>query len=315
MASGALAQSPQSLLSTLQANGFTEFAQRLPTIELASAEAGLVVYAPNNNAFIISGNATVARATIGFQYTSRALATRIAKRATSRGSVYETLYHDDLVLLGSGHNQSLVERYVPSASLPFVFSGLGKNAQVIGSDIPFDKGVIRPIDAVLTLPRSLSSTLQAIGGVKLAAALKQTNLTATLEGTESITVLAPSNEVFSLSGTLTQTQIVQVLKEHIIVAPSFPAYSPWLEDGQIFRTLGGTNVSVMIKDDVAYLNGARILTGDSIISNGVVHTIDKMLSGNIPTIPLNAAIVARSPSWETLAVVFIGAAAARHFFL
>ncbi|EHK19972.1 uncharacterized protein TRIVIDRAFT_155305 [Trichoderma virens Gv29-8] len=292
MASGALAQSPQSLFSTLQANGFTEFAQRLPTIELTSAEAGLVVYAPNNNAFIISGNATVARATIGpppaalnlarfrgggsFQYNSRALATRMAKRATSRGSVYETLYHDDFVLLGSGHNQSLVERNVPSASLPFVFSGLGKSAQVVGSDIPFDKGVIRPIDAVLTLPRSLSSTLQAIGGVKLAAALKQTNLTATLEGAESITVLAPSNEVFSLSSTLTQTQIVQVLKEHIIVAPSFPAYSPWLEDGQIFRTLGGTNVSVVIKDDVAYLNGARILTGDSIIQNGVVHTIDKV---------------------------------------
>ncbi|KAL7945341.1 FAS1 domain-containing protein [Trichoderma barbatum] len=338
-ASVALAQSPQSLLSALQANGFTEFAQRLQASELISLPTGIVVYAPNNNAIIGSGNNTVARRidneaannikilfnfgrdTVTTHDTSSGdqnstLVKRIGKRATAKGIVYETLYHDASVRLGSGHNQTLVERKTSSASLPFVFSGLGKNVQVTGSDIPFEDGVIRPINGVLTLPRSLSTTLQALGQAKFAAALQEASLITTLENTASITVLAPSNEIFSVSSRLTKTQLAQMLKEHIIISKSFSLYSPLLEDGQILRTLGGTNISVAIKDDVTYLNGARIAGGDSLIENGVVHTIDKMLSENIPTIPINAAMMTGLLSWETLALSVIGTAvAARHLFV
>ncbi|KAL7952833.1 FAS1 domain-containing protein [Trichoderma compactum] len=335
-ASVTLAQSPQSLLLVLQENGFTEFAQRLQASEPVLANPGVIVYAPINGAFGSGVNATVSRRQAGAAsglenslYFSNAIkneyidpsagsqnsssARRFRKRAASLGTVLETLYQSPSVRLGPGNNQTLVERSIPAASLPFVFSGSGKASKVTGPDIPFDNGIIRPIDALLSLPGNLSSTLQTLGGVKFATALQQAGLVEALENTGSITVLVPSNDVFTLSGTLTKAQIGQVLKEHIIVSPSFPLYSPWLVNGLTVRTLGGSNVSVAIKDDVAYLNGARILAGDSLIQNGVIHTIDKLLSGNIPTVPTNTAIITRPLSWEALAITFIGAAIARHF--
>ncbi|KAL6830901.1 FAS1 domain-containing protein [Trichoderma sp. SZMC 28015] len=338
-ASVTLAQSPQSLLSVLQQNGFSEFAQRLQASEPVLANPGIIVYAPSNSAFgssiNVTFNATVSRRQAGAAsglesslYFSNTIkneyidpsaggqnntsARRFRKRATSLGTVLETLYQDPSVRLGPGNNQTLVERGVPSASLPFVFSGSGKYSKVTGPDIPFDGGVVRPIDALLSLPGNLSSTLQTLGEAKFAAALQQAGLVEALENTGSITVLAPSNDVFTLSSTLTQAQLGQALKEHIIVSPSFPLYSPWLVDGLTVRTLGGTNISVVIKDDVAYLNGARILGGDSLIQNGVVHTIDKLLSGNIPTIPTSTAMITRPLPWEALTLTFIGTVVARH---
>ncbi|KAL6879172.1 FAS1 domain-containing protein [Trichoderma novae-zelandiae] len=335
----ALAQSPQPLLSVLQANGFTEFAQRLQASEPVSLQPGIVVYAPSNNAFAASGNfTTVARradeavnrrsaASYGFGYvtypthdssggSNNTLASMVGRRATDLGAVYETLYHDSSVRLGPGHNQTLVQRNVPSASLPFVFTGLGKYVRVTGDDIPFDSGVVRPVDGLLTLPRNLSATLQSLGESKFGAALQSADLVSALQNTASITVLAPSDSVFNLAGTLTKTQLAQVIKEHVIVSSSFPVYSPWLEDGQTFRTLGGTNITVVVTDNVAYLNGARILGADSVIENGVVHTVDKLLSQSVPTVPTNAAMMARLLSLETLICSFIGTiVAAGHFLI
>ncbi|OTA08153.1 hypothetical protein A9Z42_0090960 [Trichoderma parareesei] len=337
-ASAVFAQSPQSLLSVLQANGFTEFAQRLQASEPVDLRPGIVVYAPSNNAFTGSSvNVTVARradetiarrnaASYGFGYVTypthvsstgnNTLSTIIGKRETDLGAVYETLYQDQSVRLGAGHNQTLVQRNVPSASLPFVFTGLGKYVRVTGDDIPFDHGLVRPVDGLLTLPRNLSTTLQSLGETKFGTALQSADLVSALQSTASITVLAPSDSVFNLASTLTKTQLAQIIKEHVIVSSGLPVYSPWLENGQVFRTLGGTNVTVVVKDNVAYLNGARILGGDSVIENGVVHTIDKLLSQSIPTVPANDAMMTKLLSWETLACSFMGTViAAAHFLM
>ncbi|TFB04632.1 Fasciclin-like arabinogalactan protein [Trichoderma ghanense] len=339
IASVVLAQSPQSLLSVLEANGFTEFAQRLQASEPVALRPGIVVYAPSNNAFTTSssGNLTVARRAddavkrrnaasyafgdvtypthVSSSGSNNTLFSVVGKRGTDLGAVYETLYQDPSVRLGAGHNQTLVQRNVPSASLPFVFTGLGKYVRVTGDDIPFDHGVVRPVDGLLTLPRNLSTTLQSLGESKFEAALQSAGLVSALQNTASITVLAPSDSVFNLASTLSKTQLAQVIKEHVIVSSGLPVYSPWLENGQVFHTLGGTNITVVVKDNVAYLNGARILGGDSVIENGVVHTIDKLLSRSIPTVPTNAAIMTRLLSWETLTCSFFGTIAAAHFLL
>lgn len=64
------------------------------------------------------------------------------------------------------------------------------------------------------------------------------------------------------------------MKQHILV--DFPAYTPLLEDGDVYPTLGGGHVTVTVVDGVVSLNGARILSGDAIITNGAVHTISKV---------------------------------------
>ncbi|KAH0497868.1 hypothetical protein TgHK011_005150 [Trichoderma gracile] len=333
----ALSQSPQSLFSVLEANGFTELARRLQASGPLPLLPGLVVYAPSNNALEASGNFTVTRRAdfggggdsapyllarrlvpthVSSSGSNGSISARAERRKPDLGAVYETLYQSPTVGLGPGHNQTLVQRNVPSASLPFVFTGLGKYVRVTSDDIPFDHGVIRPVDGLLTLPRNLSTTLQTLGQSKFEAALQSADLVTSLQNTASITVLAPSDSVLNLASTLTKTQLAQIIKEHVIVGSGLPLYSPWLENGQVFRTLGGTNITVVVRDDVAYLNGAKILGGDSVIENGVVHTIDKLLSRSIPTVPVNAAMMTRSLSWETLTCSFMGTiVAAAHFLM
>ena len=58
----------------------------------------------------------------------------------------------------------------------------------------------------------------------------------------------------------------------------FAAYSPYLINGALFRTVEGVDVSISTADDGSiFINGdASIVTEDIVIANGVVHVIDKV---------------------------------------
>jgi len=173
----------QSLLAALQENGFTEYAELLQGDPILSAGPNLIVYAPTNAALARNGNATVARRNgagsnnpAGNSFScvdatapewvdpeeydtgSNSSKARLVKnQVASSGSVYGTLLDDpEWVNLGPGRNQTLVEKSISSASLPLVFTGLGASDNVTASDIPFDSGVIRPIDGFVSIchPRS-----------------------------------------------------------------------------------------------------------------------------------------------------------------
>ena len=112
-----------------------------------------------------------------------------------QGSVYESLLSDpEVVNLGPDRNQSVVE--IPTTSngsgyhhdddgdkdhhwhekrcaelqvcnqgphhhhksFPVVFTGLGERTNVVGKDIPFDGGVIRPVDRFVTVNENLMCT-------------------------------------------------------------------------------------------------------------------------------------------------------------
>lgn len=156
----------QSLLAALQESGFTTYADLIQGSQILSAGPGLVVYAPTNAALKRNGNITIARrddesdyldASASFSCTAATTPTYSkpingSKAALVRyggpasGFAYETLLNDPAwVNLGSGHNQSLVEKNLISEPLPIVLSGLGTSTKVVADDIPFDQGVIRPI--------------------------------------------------------------------------------------------------------------------------------------------------------------------------
>jgi uncharacterized surface protein with fasciclin (FAS1) repeats len=65
-----------------------------------------------------------------------------------------------------------------------------------------------------------------------------------------------------------------VLQQHVLV--DYPAYSPLLENGDVYPTLAGGSVSVLVRDSAVFWNGARLLAGDAILRNGVVHVIDRV---------------------------------------
>ncbi|KAI1114875.1 FAS1 domain-containing protein [Nemania sp. NC0429] len=323
----------QSLLAVLRENGFDKYADTIQGSELLNNGPNLVVYVPTDAALERNGNITVVRrvdaedynnALAAFSFTkaitptfpkpsngSKAVTARAA--GPTSGSAYETLLNDPAwVNLGAGHNQTLVEKKLISEPLPVVLSGLGASAKVVADDIPFDQGVIRPIGGVLALPESLSHSLPFLGANRLLEALEKSNLVAELDDRALITVLAPSDEAFKRAGSLADAQLVDMLKQHIIVG--FPAYTPLIADGDVYPTLGGGRLTVKVRDGVISIGDAKILTGDAIIKNGVVHTIEKVLTPATPPPPpptfTGDAIMAKPSFWQALSFTLIGLAMA-----
>ena len=74
-------------------------------------------------------------------------------------------------------------------------------------------------------------------------------------------------------GELSGDELAQVLRQHLLLGP--PAYTPLLVDGASYTTLAGTTLTVSVRGP-DFIGGARIMAGDAIVKNGVVHTIDRV---------------------------------------
>ncbi|RYP33110.1 hypothetical protein DL767_004895 [Monosporascus sp. MG133] len=324
----------QPLLTALEENGFTEFARVLQGDPILNAGPDIIVYAPTNAA-LTGSNRTVPvtrrddeddnRASNGYKAVDATAPgpvgpptdiVRIRDVMVSPGSALVTLLDDpEFVNLGPGRNQIIVEKSVASASLPLVFSGLGASVKVTGDDIPFDNGVIRPINGDVTLPENVSSTLPFLGVDTFHGFLQQSGLLAELDTRAGITVLAPDDNAFANITNLTDTELTELLRQHILI--DFPAYTPLLVDGAVYPTLAGGNVTVSVRDDVIYLNGARILAGDAITINGAIHTIDTVLGTSSPPprpVTTAAAMTIKPLSWEVFICSFAGMAAVAGYF-
>jgi uncharacterized surface protein with fasciclin (FAS1) repeats len=59
------------------------------------------------------------------------------------------------------------------------------------------------------------------------------------------------------------------------VVPEFAAYSSMLTNGMKLKTQQGTDLTVTLQDGDIYINSAKILISDLIVSNGVGHVLDE----------------------------------------
>lgn len=59
------------------------------------------------------------------------------------------------------------------------------------------------------------------------------------------------------------------------VVPGFAAYSSKLTNGMKLKTQQGTDLTVTLQDGDIYINSAKIIISDLIVSNGVGHVLDK----------------------------------------
>ncbi|KAM5385335.1 hypothetical protein ACJZ2D_000976 [Fusarium nematophilum] len=335
----------QDLLTKLRTEGLDEFADKVerdPRFNTVGSD--LVVYAPTNSG--VSGPALRRRddddddaarilAELGLSFTNEIAPGRgippedddassgdddrrkfIRDVQTGGSALISYLDDPDYANLPEGRNQSIVEKPSGSGSRPFVYSGLGASVQVVGDDIPFDNGVIRPIDGDLTLPENISSTIPYLGVDSFHGLVKKCGLLSELDSTPGLTLLAPDNNAFKNSSHWSEDELVRLIKRHTLV--DFPAYTPLLKDGLVYTTLAGGKVKVSVRDDVVYLNGAKILKGDTIVTNGVVHVIDKLLDtssiSSRPT-PVTGAgpALMEALSRKVLASSFVGVVAATRY--
>jgi len=113
----------------------------------------------------------------------------------------------------------------------------------------------------------------------------------------SLTIFAPRNEAFqniaSSLSSLSVQDLTGLLEYHIVPSNTTPFYSSNLPNGQPYpndpnsinnhtelKTLQGKKVSITFIYNSLFINQARVVQQDLLLSNGVLHIIDSVLSPN-----------------------------------
>lgn len=171
----------------------------------------------------------------------------------------------------------------------FKYVYLNDGVHIIGTDILTSNGVIHIIDEVL-LPSSASPPEPTIKDIleadsnfeTLLAALTAADLLETLNGDDKFTLFAPSDAAFDELGAETiaalladKTGLAEILAYHLV---SGEVMRSDLEDGAV-ETVNGANLIIDVRwwRRVFINNDIRVTHFDQEASNGVIHTIDKVL--------------------------------------
>lgn len=116
--------------------------------------------------------------------------------------------------------------------------------------------------------------------------VKATDLEKELNLTGPFTVFAPSERAFGKlpEGELpfllrpeNKVELTTLLSSHIV--PRKNKFSDF-RDGQQLKTINGKELRVKVVNGNVSINGSTILGRDADASNGVVHSLDSVISGN-----------------------------------
>ena len=116
----------------------------------------------------------------------------------------------------------------------------------------------------------------------LTAAVKAAGLVGTLQGKGPFTVFAPTDAAFSaiqpevdkLLKPESKAKLSKILTYHVV---SGKMKASDLKDGQELTTVEGGKLKVTVLDGKVTVGGAKVTTADINASNGVIHSIDKVL--------------------------------------
>ncbi len=113
-----------------------------------------------------------------------------------------------------------------------------------------------------------------------ASLVETAGLTETLSAAGPYTVFAPNNAAFAAVPATTldalradPAELARVLSSHVIEG----AYTQASFDGGTASTLGGTSLDIAPGPDGLTINGSKVVSGDLVAGNGVVHVIDAVL--------------------------------------
>lgn len=67
---------------------------------------------------------------------------------------------------------------------------------------------------------------------------------------------------------------LQAFYEYHLV-PGWVAYSSSLRNGMKLKTVQGSNITITVQDGEIFANAARVIATGYLVSNGVVHVLDK----------------------------------------
>ncbi len=252
----------------------------------------LTVLAPTNDALKAMGDAEIAR------LKKPENAAELKKLV--RGHVLlQTVTLDKLTT--SGRLRSYAGRRllpVMQANRPTI-----DGARVIQSDIAASNGVVHIIDSVIRWPQGtlLQSIEKDPSLSRFTEMLKLAGKDTVLNGTQTFTVLAPTNAaierispaaISSLLEPDKRTELDKFVSRHIFAGTIFSeSLGTIASSGKGIPSMAGDPLHSELKDGKPLFNKtARLVKTDTETSNGVVHTIDDVLrfipwGDNAPKVP------------------------------
>lgn len=180
-------------------------------------------------------------------------------------------------------------------------------ANVTTADIAADNGMVHIINGVIMPPSSPSKAATDAGFSVLVAALQKADLVATLDGLADVTVFAPTDAAFadanitSVDG-FTKDALADILKYHLLGSRVF---STDLANGEQ-ETVQGASVTINVDGGVK-VNTATVQIADILVSNGVVHVIDKVLMPPAPNMNTTTTMAPDVTTAKTSSAVALGA--------
>ncbi|KAF3898027.1 Fasciclin-like arabinogalactan protein [Trichophyton interdigitale] len=182
--------------------------------------------------------------------------------------------------VSSGQVVQLVEK----DGKDYAISGLNDNSTIIKPGVDVENGVIHVIDRPLTLPQSVTATLQAANLTSFQGALQRGNAVSNANDPKDITVFAPRNLGFQRIGTafenISAEDLGRISNYHIVKGKVL--YSPDLTGGD-YPTYADKDLHISTVDGRTYVNSARVESTNLLVNNGVIHVISDVLNPNNDT--------------------------------
>ncbi len=189
-------------------------------------------------------------------------------------------------------------------------------ATVARADIEASNGIIHEIDTVLTPPEATTpdegtgdifATIQADEDfTTLTAALEATGLSTVLANTEeTFTLFAPNDAAFEALGTeavnslLSDTDaLTTILSYHLIADQAVDSATAIGLSGTSVASATGDTLAISLNGENLMINDATVTDSDVMTSNGLIHEIDTVLM--LPVEVDVVATLANMPEYSTL---------------
>jgi hypothetical protein len=157
---------------------------------------------------------------------------------------------------------------------------------------------VQTIDNFLIPPANFISTCPLFNLTGIGGAVTKASLDTYFNTAKDLTIFAPNNAAFQKLGSallnMSVSDLSEILNYHVV--NSNPVrYSSTLHNGTKLRTRQGGELTITSASNSLFVNSARILEQDILLSNGVVHIIDNLLNYNVTGIPPLPAIETQPP--------------------
>lgn len=262
-------------------------------VDLLSSSGTLTVFAPTNTAFDalaveLTGNASAKGADLLVAANKPLLRTVLKYHVLTTKVVAADIPFGRAITSAEG---SVFQ--IKSGTPPTIVDGRNRTARITATDIAATNGVVHVIDKVILPPdKTIVETAQALAAARpaeftvLVDAVVAADLATTLSGAGPFTVFAPTDAAFAALLTelgVTKQQLlankallVKVLTYHVVSGRVFAAEVPI---GAPITTVETEKLTVDASLTITDARGrtSKIVGTDVQASNGVIHTIDKVL--------------------------------------